>query len=159
MRTPSLALTIIAVALALALPPDAGALIQLDRGIAGARLGNTPAEVRAALGNPGRAVRGRNDFGPFTVFRYRGAISVTFQGRRNVTSVTIKGPGDRTARGVGVGSTEQAVERRVRGITCETLFGTTRSCHTGDFRAGTRVTDFRIRNGKVSRVTVGFVID
>lgn len=157
MRSLSLALTVVVVGLAL--PSSASALIQIDRGIAGARLNNTPAEVPAALGKPGRVVRGRNDFGPFTVFRYRGAISVAFQGRRNVTSVTIKGLGDRTARGVGVGSTEQGVERRVRGITCETFFGTTRSCHTGNYRAGTRVTDFRIKGGKVTRVTVGFVID
>ncbi len=153
-----LALTTVVV-LGLAVPAGASALIQVDRGIAGARLNNTQAEVRAALGKPGRVVNGRNDFGPFRVFRYRGGISVSFQGRRKVTAVTIKGLGDRTARGVGVGSTEQAVKKRVRGITCETFFGTTRSCHTGDFRAGTRVTDFRIKRGKVRRVTVGFVID
>ncbi len=155
----SLATLATVLAPALAFPAGAGALIQLDRGIAGARLNNTRAEVRAALGRPGRVVNDRNDFGPFTVFRYRGAISVTFQGRERVASVTIKGPGDRTARGVGVGSTEQAVDRRVPGTTCETFFGTTRSCHTGDFSAGTRVTDFRIKGGKVTRVTVGFVID
>jgi hypothetical protein len=147
-----------AVVLALALPAGASALIQIDRGIAGARLNNTQAEVRAALGKPGRVVNDKNDFGPFRVFRYRGGISVSFQGRRNVTAVTIKGLGDRTARGVGVGSTEQVVENRVRGITCETIVGT-RSCHTGNFRPGKRVTDFRIRNGKVASVTVGFVID
>ena len=143
----------------LAFPTGAAALIQIDRGIAGARLNSTQAEVRAALGRPGRVKRGMNDFGPFTVFRYRGAITVSFQGNRRVTSVTTKGVGDRTIRGVGVGSTEQSVERKVPGITCETFFRTTRSCHTGDFRAGTRVTDFRIRRGKVTRVTVGFVID
>jgi hypothetical protein len=156
MRSLSAALSVFV--LALAFPAGAGALIQLDRGIAGARLNNTSAEVRAALGKPGRVVKDTNDFGPFTVFRYRGAISVTFQGRRRVTAVTIKGPGDRTARGVGVGSTEQAVDRRVPGTKCETFFGT-RSCHTGDFSPGTRVTDFRIKAGRVTRVTVGFVID
>ncbi len=157
MRSSSIAL--ITLVAALAFPAGADALIQIDRGIAGARLNNTQAEVRAALGKPGRVVNDRNDFGPFRVFRYRGGISVSFQGRRKVTAVTIKGPGDRTARGVGVGSTEQAVQNRVRGITCETFFGTTRSCHTGDYSAGTRVTDFRIKGGKVTRVTVGFVID
>lgn len=157
MRSSSIAL--ITLVAALAFPAGAGALIQIDRGIAGARLNNTQAEVRAALGKPGRIVNGRNDFGPFRVFRYKGGLSVTFQGKRNVTSVTTKGLGDRTIRGVGVGSTEQQVENRVRGITCETFPGGFRSCHTGDFGAGTRVTDFAIRNGKVRRVTVGFVID
>ena len=155
----SASIVLIASATALSFPAGAAALIQPDRGIAGARLGNTKAEVRAALGKPGRVKRGMNDFGPFTVFRYRGAISVTFQGNRRVTSVTTKGHGDRTIRGVGVGSSERSVQRRVPGVTCETFFGTTRSCHTGDFSAGTRVTDFRIRDGRVTRVTVGFVID
>jgi hypothetical protein len=34
-----------------------------------------------------------------------------------------------------------------------------RSCHTNDFLPGRRVTDFQIVGGKVTRVTVGFVID
>ena len=140
--------------IALALPAGAGAMIQIDRGIAGARLNNTQAEVRAALGKPGRIVNGKNDFGPFRVFRYKGGLSVTFQGNRNVTSVRTKGLGDRTARGVGVGSTEQAVENRVPGITCETFPGSFRSCHTGDYTAGTRVTDFAIKR-QGARVTVG----
>ena len=155
----SLPILLITLVATLTFPAGAAALIQIDRGIAGARLNNTQAEVRAALGNPGRVVNGMNDFGPFRVFRYKGGISVNFQGRRNVTSVTTKGLGDRTSRGVGVGSTEQAVQQRVPGITCETFPGGIRSCHTGDFSAGTRVTDFLIRNGEVSRVTVGFVID
>jgi hypothetical protein len=146
-------------AIALAVPPTAGALIQLDRGIAGVRLNNTKAEVRAALGKPKRIVNGMNDFGPFTRFDYRGRIRVIFQGQKRVTSVTTSGLGDRTARGVGVGSTEKAVNRRTPGVKCETFIGGIRSCHTGSFSAGTRVTDFRIRKGRVRRVTVAFVID
>ena len=142
----------------LAFPADAGALIQIDRGIAGARLNNTKAQVRAALGKPRKVVNGTNDFGPFTEFRYRGGITVGFQGRKRVTGVSLTGLGDRTARGVGVGSTEQDVDQKVPGVTCETIVSA-RTCHTGDFTPGTRVTDFMIRNGKVRRVVVGFVID
>src|SRR5215207_6290441 len=96
-------------------PSTAGAIIQLDRGIAGARLGNTKAEVRTALGQPKRVRNGNNDFGPFTVFVYAGGIRVTFQSGNTVTGVTTTGLGDRTARGVGVRSTEAAVEARVPG--------------------------------------------
>jgi hypothetical protein len=142
----------------LVLAPAADALIQVDRGIAGARLGNTRAQVRAALGPPARIRSGRNDFGRFTVFRYHGGITVSFQGRRRVSAVTTTGPGDRTVGGVGVGSTEAAVKARVPGVRCETIAGT-RSCHTGRFVAGRRVTDFLLRNGRVRRVTVGFVLD
>ncbi len=143
---------------ALALPAAAPALIQVDRGIAGARLGNTAAQVHAALGRPKRTLHGHNELGAFAEERYAGRIAVTYQGGATVTSVSTRGLGDRTARGVGVRSTERAVRRRVRGVRCETVAGI-RSCHTNDFLAGRRVTDFLIRHGRVFRVTVGFVID
>jgi len=145
-------------AAALALPAAAPALIQVDRGISGVRLTNSQAEVRAALGKPRRIIRDRNIFGPTLTFRYRGGITVFFQGRRNVTAVFTTGRGDRTARGVGVGSSEQAVRTRVPGVRCETIVGT-RTCHTNRFEAGQRVTDFQIRNGRVTRVALAFVID
>jgi hypothetical protein len=153
--TPVLAVALLA---PLGAPAAAEALIQVDRGIAGARLGNSRAEVRAALGAPASSRSGTNDFGPFLQWRFKGAITVTFQGRREVSTVTTTGRGDRTARGVGVGSTEAAVKARVRGVKCET-FASLRSCHTGNLLPGRRVTDFRIVGGKVDRVVVGLVID
>ena len=146
------------VAATLLAPAPAGAIIQLDRGIAGARLGNTKAEVKTALGQPKRVRNGTNDFGPFTVFVYAGKIRVTFQSGNTVTAVTTSGLGDRTARGVGVRSTEAAVEARVPGVNCESFEGT-RICQRGEGLPGQRVTIFFARNGRVVRVTVGFVID
>jgi hypothetical protein len=143
---------------ALALPAAAPALVQIDKGIAGARLGSTIAEVHAALGRPARVANGSNDFGRFRQETYKGGIVVFYQGARTVTSVVTTGLGDRTAKGVGVGSTEAAVRANVAGVRCETTLGS-RSCHTGRFTAGRRVTDFFIRRGRVARVTVGFVID
>src|SRR5829696_3067239 len=105
-------------AAALALPAAAPALIQVDRGISGVRLTNSQADVRAALGKPRRIIRDSNIFGPTLTFRYRGGITVFFQGRRNVTAVFTTGRGDRTVRGVGVGSSEQAVRNRVPGVRC-----------------------------------------
>jgi hypothetical protein len=133
-------------------------MIQIDRGIAGVRLDNTRAEVRAALGAPASRRSGNNPFGRFVEWRFHGGIRVLFQGGRRVTSVSTTGLGDRTTRGVGVRSTQRAVRRRVPGVRCET-FAQVRSCHTGEFEAGGRITDFLIRNGRVVRVTVGFVID
>jgi hypothetical protein len=133
-------------------------MIQVDHGIAGARIGNTRAQVRAALGKPTTIKTGSNDFGAFTEFRYAGGVRVTFQGNAKVTAVSTTGRGDRTARGVGVGSTERTVRRRVPGVKCETTAGS-RSCHTGKFLAGRRVTDFAIRHKRVTRVTVGDVLD
>jgi hypothetical protein len=153
--TPLAAVTLLA---PLGAPAAAEALIQVDRGIAGARLGNTRAEVRTALGKPASIRTGTNDFGRFVQYRYRGGITIIFQGRREVSTVSTTGRGDRTRRNVGVGSTEAAVKARVRGIRCETIAGF-RSCHTGRFTAGEIITDFLIRNGRVTRVTVGRVID
>jgi len=141
----------------LVLPATADAMIQVDQGIAGVRLDNTRAQVRAALGKPAKVMTGTNEFGKFTEYRYRGGIRVTFQGGRRVTGVSTSGLGDRTARGVGVRSREAAVRNKVAGITCESVGG--RVCHTGQFEAGERVTAFLIRNGRVTRVDVGFVID
>jgi hypothetical protein len=145
-------------ALLLVIPASADAMIQIDRGIAGVRIGNSRAEVRAALGTPSRVRTGTNDFGTFTEYRFRGGIRVLFQGGTAVTSVSTTGLGDRTSRGVGVRSTERTVRRKVAGVTCETSGGF-RSCHTGSFLPGKRVTDFSIKHKRVTRVTVGVVID
>ena len=147
-----------AAAAALALPALAAAQVQVDRGLAGARLGSTVRQVQAALGRPARAQTGRNEFGSFRQETYGGGIVVFYQGGRAVSSVSTTGLGDRTASGVGVGSSESAVRRGVPGVRCETTAGF-RSCHTGQFLAGRRVTDFSIRRGRVTRVTVGLVID
>ena len=153
-----LAVSAVVVAGTLLAPASAAAIVQLDRGIAGARLGNTKAEVRTALGQPSRVRNGTNDFGPFTVFVYAGGIRVTFQSGNTVTAVSTKGLGDRTARGVGVRSTRAAVEQRVPGVDCNTFMGTT-ICQRGAGLPGQRITAFFIRNGQVVRVTVGIVID
>ncbi len=137
---------------------DAMAMIQIDRGIAGARLGASREDVRAALGKPAKAAGGRNEFGRWARYDYAGGLRVFFQGRTRVTSVTTTGLGDRTAKGVGVGSTEADVTANVPGIRCET-FETIRSCHTSDLLPGKRVTDFLITDGTVARITVGIVID
>lgn len=137
---------------------SAQAIIQVQRGISGVRLGMSAARVRASLGNPSKIKRGRNDFGRFTEYVYEGGITVTFQGNADVTAVTTTGRGDLTSRGVGVGSTETQVRKGVPAVTCETVAGT-RSCHVGALLPGRRVTDFLLRNRRVSRVSVGFVID
>jgi hypothetical protein len=137
---------------------DAAAMIQLDRGIAGARLGATREDVRAALGKPSKSAGGTNEFGRWVRYDYAGGLRVFFQGRERVTSVQLTGLGDRTAKGVGVGSTEAEVTANVPGVECET-FETVRLCTRGDSLPGKRVTDFFITDGKVARIVVGIVID
>ena len=154
-----LALTLSTACLAaLATAPAAQGMVQVDRGIAGVRIGNTRAAVRAALGAPVSTRSGTTEFGPFLEWRFDGGIRVLFQGGTRVSLVSTTGLGDRTAAGVGVRSTERAVMSKVPGVRCETISGT-RSCHTGILTGGGRVTDFLISNGRVTRVTVAVVID
>jgi hypothetical protein len=149
---------LLAVAVVLALATPASALIQLDRGIAGARLGNSKAQVRAALGTPSKVTTGINDFGPFTQFRYAGGIAVLFQGNRDVNLVRTTGLGDRTSKGIGVGSSERALTRRHPGVSCAN-FGSARICATGPGNPGDRVTNFFMRGGRVARIDVARVVD
>ncbi|MFL5823623.1 MAG: hypothetical protein ACJ764_09295 [Solirubrobacteraceae bacterium] len=136
----------------------AQAIIQVQRGISGVTLNMTKPQVKAALGRPDTVKRGTNPFGAFTQYRYKGGITVTFQGNTEVSAVSVSGQTDRTASGVGVGSTETEVKHGVPHVKCQTTGGT-RSCHVGSFKAGHRVTEFLLRHGHVSRVTVGLVID
>jgi len=158
MRCRMLAATATAAVAALLLPATAPALIQVDKGIAGARLGGTSAQVHAALGAPTRTRNGNNEFGAFREETYEGGISVLYQSGRTVTSVETTGLGDRTAKGVGVGSTERAARANVPGLRCETSDGI-RVCETHAAVPGKRVTSFFIKGGKVTRVSVDFVID
>jgi hypothetical protein len=144
---------------AVAVPGEAGAIIQIDQGIAGVRLDNTKQQVRAALGPPKRVRQGNNPFGPFTEFLYAGKIRVLFSGGNRATLVSTRGLGDRTARGVGVRSTLNAVRNRVPGVTCEPPIQGLRICHTNEFDPGQVVTSFFVRNGRVTRVDVAVVID
>jgi hypothetical protein len=146
-----------ACALALTQAPGALALIQLDKGISGVRIGNTKAQVKASLGNPRKSKAGRNEFGSFVQYSYAGGITVTFQGEDRVSSVVTTGLGDRTSSGIGVGSDEASV-KNISGIKCENI-GSSRSCHTGRLVSGRKLTDFRIASGKVASVFVGKVLD
>jgi hypothetical protein len=131
----------------------AKAVIVPQRSIAGVELEMTKAQVRSVLGDPRRVVHGTNEFGRYTVFRYR-RLSVTFQGGANVTHVQTNRLRERTVRGAGVGSTRGELRARVVGIRCRPRF-----CFKGRFLPGRRVTVFRFCDGIVTRVEVGFVID
>jgi hypothetical protein len=156
LRRAAIALTAAAVSLAFA--GTAGALIRIQTGIAGAELSMSRPEVKDVLGQPNKVKRGVNDFGPYRVFQYR-RLAVTFQGEQEVTAVTTRLYRERTRKGIGRGSTEAQLRAVHTAAKCRTEFGRFRHCWIGKLRPGKTVADFRIRNGKVSRVTVGYVID
>jgi hypothetical protein len=89
----------------------------------------------------------RMDYGRTKVY-----LSATEDG--TVFRVTTTDRRQKTATGVRVGSSAAAVRRGVASVRC-----TTRACVVGSERAGQRVTSFALRDGRVARVTLGFVID
>jgi hypothetical protein len=137
--------------------PAADATIVVQRGIAGVQLRMTKAQVRAKLGRPMRVRMGTNEFGSFTQLVYR-RVTVTFQSGSRVTNVRTTSRLERTSRAVAVGSTVAEVEARVKSVRCRNEAGF-RHCFVGRFLPGRVVTDFRVRKGRVSSVSIGFVID
>lgn len=146
-------------AIVLALAPAASGTIVPQRAMAGVSLGMSRTQVESVAGKPLRVERQHNEFGSLTRFIYPGRVAVDFQGDATVTAVWTTGRKERTARGVGVGSTRAQVLRLVSGARCETTDGLFAHCFVGSFEPGKRVTDFILSNGRVTRITVGFVID
>ena len=142
---------------ALAVTPAAPAKIVVQKSIAGVQLRTTRAKVIQLLGQPPKRRSGTNIFGRWTDFLYA-RVRVTFQSGPLVTSLRTTSRLERTARGVGPGSTEAQVRARVTGVRCRTDAGF-RHCWVGRFLPGRLVTDFQIRRGRVTAVTIGYVLD
>jgi hypothetical protein len=135
----------------------------VQRSIRGVQLGMSPARVREVLDRAPSS--SRTDPHPIlerTKTWTFGALRVVFDGVKagaRVISVSTTSRSDRTSRGVGVGSSEQTVRRRVKGAGCHVEYGY-RGCWVGKELAGEAVTYFSISSkGKVWRISLARVID
>jgi hypothetical protein len=140
------------------------ALIVPQHSIAGVELDMLRPDVKAKKGQPDRIVHRTNDFGPYTEFIYRnaaGKLRVTFQGNAGATGVFTNRATQHTAERIHVGSTETALHNAYPKVRCRTETSHFRHCWTGRFRAGHKVTDYRIAisAGRVKHILVGYVID
>jgi hypothetical protein len=130
--------------------------VRPGRSIAGITLGLTEAGLRERLGAPDRIVTRPNPFfgqERRLVFGPR-RMAATVGPSRRVLLITTRNRAHRTDRGVGVGSTRRTVDTKVRGSTCMRAL-----CSVGRFRAGQKVTTFRLKEGRVVSIDLGYVLD
>ncbi|MDX6718280.1 MAG: hypothetical protein QOJ63_534 [Solirubrobacteraceae bacterium] len=139
----------LAVALALAVPAVGVARIVVDRGIGPVRIGMTAREVRAALGRADDVARSGSTSA--LVYRSRKLVVTLSAGR--VQIVSTRSRRERTAGGVGPGSTLRALRAGVRGTRCGSKAGVD-FCKVGSGRSGRRSTVFLIVDGIVDTVSV-----
>lgn len=145
------------IVLALALPASASARIVPQRGIAGANLDMTEEQVFDKLGKPDKVIHPRSPiFGRYTTWFYgRTTVDMFRTGDKKVFNVSTTSRAQRTTTGVGVGSTSADVKKGVRRVHCDL-----QHCYVGRFEGGEKVTDFALsKTGRVTRVTIGYVLD
>lgn len=141
-----LALALVLVGAALALPTAAAATIRPQYGMSGVVLGMTQAQVRAKLGRPIGTGGGR---------WYYARVWVGFRGGR-VTDIATTRSTERLANGLGVDSTEAQVRSAFPRAVCAP-WSVYRRCRFGLGRPGTRVTDFTIGRGRVLQITISLL--
>ena len=153
-----------AVLLVLAAAAPAQARIVPGEGMAGVEIGMIEADVIDTLGKPDARRTVSDDFGPHLRLRYasHGGLRLILRenadGDMELFQIRTNGARERTQEGIGVGSPERRLRRKLKGERCETISGH-RSCTLGSFLIGRVVTDFVIRQKRVVSVTVGRVVD
>ncbi len=101
--------------LMLAFPALAGARVVLDQSIAGVNLGEAKAAVHQHLGKPTKIVSSMG----MTDWVYKGrALLVGFK-NGHVVEVFTENKSQRTASGIGVGSSIASVTSHIKGVTCQ----------------------------------------
>ena len=155
---------VLAAVVVLATAAPATARVVPGEGMAGVRVGMLEAEVIEVLGEPDRRRTVSDDFGPSLRLRYaaHGGLRLILRengdGDEELFQIRTAGRVERTKEGVGVGTGERRLRRRLKGEHCESISGY-RTCTIGSSTVGHVVTDFGIRRRHVAWVTVGRVVD
>lgn len=119
-------------------------------GIGDVRLGMAESDVRDEIGPPSATNTSRNRGARVLHYRRHKMEVVVETGESRVVGIKTTSRAQRTSSGLGVGSSEAEVRRKLRGEKCSTALGL-RVCTVE--RGGT-VLDFEVRRGKVSRVSL-----
>jgi hypothetical protein len=144
-------IALLAAVLAFAFPAIADAALVINDGVFGISLGNTTKQVRQKLGRPTEI----DHHGGTTAWSYewRG-LYIDFRNGR-VHDLLLSSPSQRTASGVGVGSSETAIMRLVPGVHCSPNSERSQGIEC-IAAAGHTVTDFHVttRRGLVQTVLI-----
>ena len=162
-------LALLTVLFSLLLAAPAGAVIVPGKGMAGVKLGQCIEDVVAVIGEPDRTFGKTEPTGEFVEsYKYEklGIIIRFYHGPGEclVTgeffTATRK---ERTAEGVGKGTTRRTLKKKLKHVKCETFRQSKRkirSCHIGKFTPSKRVTEFRMTaKGRVGTISVRVVSD
>lgn len=133
-----------------------------QQSLRGLKIGMLASQVRAVAGNPtSNRTTNHPIMGKTRVMKF-GRVEVTFRGAGKaapVVNLSTTSRNERTSGGVGVGSSERALAAKLTGERCITELGY-RHCYLGQWKPGSVVTDFSIsKSGRVTRITLGLVID
>lgn len=157
------ALTLAVSVMTVAFATHAGAAIEVQRGAAGIELEMTVAEVLAAKGEAdAEHVYPNEIFGESLELRY-GKTKVLFAGsgeRATAFNVRTTSRGQRTADGLGVGSTEKQVLESLPRAECSDRHGY-HYCAIGRLEVGKRYTSFVFSNAtnRVKWVNLAIIVD
>jgi len=152
---------------ALALAAPAGAVIVPGKGMAGVQLQDCQEEVIQVIGPPDKTFGKTDIFGFVSTYTYvQRGLKLEF--RRGpgqclvLSSIRTTKAAERTKEGVGKGTKQKALRRKLKGEKCRTFRQPKRIriCWLGSFTPSKPITEFRIDSkGRVNNVRVATVID
>ena len=153
--------------LVLALAAPAGAVIVPGKGMAGVQLQDCQEEVIGVLGPPDKTFGKEDVFGFVSTYTYvQRGLKLDF--RRGpgeclvLSSIRTTKTAERTKEGVGKGTKQKALRRKLKGEKCRRFRRPKRIriCWLGSFTPSKPITEFRIDSkGRVNNVRVAIVID
>ena len=160
-------LLLLTVLLVLALAAPAGAVIVPGKGMAGVKLQDCIERAVDVLGPPDKTFGKRDIFGFVETYTYvKRGLKLEF--RRGpgeclvLSSIRTTKAAERTKEGVGKGTRQKALRRKLKGEKCRTFQQPKRIriCWLGSFTPSKPITEFRIDSkGRVNNVRVATVID
>lgn len=138
-----------------AFPALAGAKIVVNQSIAGVSLGEAKSAVRQHLGAPA-AIKPEGNKSDW-IYPGRKLLVGLHNGR--VVEVFTQNPGQKTASGVGVGSSIAAVKSHIKGVRCQHVPNYNgQECITmAKHGANDWTSDFHVDKGKVTSVLVNIL--